>query len=232
MNQKSIIVLLAGILAAAGISLWCLLPDGENGNTDAASGASMDMAEAGSEAEDTGEASAEMKDTSSLEEAKANLEAAEQQAATAGSGGTQSTQAAVTSGSEPGGGTANQAEQTMTVTLSIDALTIGGGYILPAQSVTALQGDTVFDVLARECVARGIHMEYVNTPVYNSAFIEGIANIYEFDYGELSGWMYSVNGVFPNSGCSQYVLSASDTVQLRYTCDLGKDIGGSGVTQG
>ena len=36
-----------------------------------------------------------------------------------------------------------------------------------------------------------IHMEFENTPLYNSAYVEDIANLYEFDCGELSGWMYS-----------------------------------------
>ena len=36
--------------------------------------------------------------------------------------------------------------------------------------------------------------------MYNSVYIEGINNLYEFDCGELSGWMYKVNGWFPNYG--------------------------------
>ena len=47
------------------------------------------------------------------------------------------------------------------------------------------------------------------------------------DCGGSSGWMYSVNGWFPNYGCSQYVLQPGDVLCLLYTCDLGKDIGGS-----
>lgn len=41
-------------------------------------------------------------------------------------------------------------------------------------------------------------MESNWTPAYNSAYIEGIGNLYEFDCGNLSGWMYSVNGVWPD----------------------------------
>ena len=65
-----------------------------------------------------------------------------------------------------------------------------------------------------------------NTPIYNSAYIEGIANLYEFDCGELSGWMYKVNGWFPNYGCSRYRLTEGDVVEWVYTCDLGNDVGG------
>ena len=72
-----------------------------------------------------------------------------------------------------------------------------------------------------------IHMEFVNTPIYNSAYIEGIANLYEFDCGELSGWMYKVNGWFPNYGCSRYQLKDGDRVECVYSCDLGADVGGN-----
>ena len=71
----------------------------------------------------------------------------------------------------------------------------------------------------------GIHMESTWTPAYNSAYIEGIGNLYEFDCGELSGWMYSVNGVWPDYGCSGYTLHDGDTVVWSYTCDLGRDVG-------
>lgn len=71
----------------------------------------------------------------------------------------------------------------------------------------------------------GIPMEFSYTPLYRSAYIEGIGQFYEFDCGELSGWMYRVNGEFPNYGCSLYELKAGDKVEWVYTCDLGKDVG-------
>ena len=69
------------------------------------------------------------------------------------------------------------------------------------------------------------------TPIYNSAYIEGIANLYEFDVGNESGWMFRVNDWFPNYGCSRYVLKDGDTVEWVYTCDLGKDVGGGQAVQ-
>lgn len=100
------------------------------------------------------------------------------------------------------------------------------GWILGPTSVVFYEGESVFDVLQRACQQQGVHMEYRNTPIYNSAYIEGIHNLYEFDVGELSGWMYSVNGWFPNYGCSRYQLSAGDVINWVYTCDLGYDVGG------
>ena len=100
------------------------------------------------------------------------------------------------------------------------------GVILPTTTVTFTEGESVFDVLQRLCRENGIHMESSWTPMYNSAYVEGINNLYEFDVGSLSGWMYSVNGWFPNYGCSRYALQNGDVVNWVYTCDLGYDVGG------
>ena len=99
------------------------------------------------------------------------------------------------------------------------------GVILSATTVTFTEGESVFDVLQRVCCDNGIQMEASRSPKYNSAYVEGIANLYEFDVGEGSGWMYKVNGWFPNYGCSRYQLKDGDTVCWVYTCDLGADVG-------
>ena len=100
------------------------------------------------------------------------------------------------------------------------------GWILEPITVTFYEGESVFNVLQRTCKQQKIHMEYEDTPIYNSAYIEGIANLYEFDVGEKSGWMYKVNEWFPNYGCSRYQLKDGDVICWLYTCDLGSDIGG------
>ena len=100
------------------------------------------------------------------------------------------------------------------------------GWILKPLTVTFYEGESVFNVLQRTCKQQKIHMEFSNTPVYNSAYIEGINNLYEFDVGNTSGWMYKVNGWFPNYGCSRYQLKDGDVIEWVYTCDLGKDVGG------
>ena len=99
------------------------------------------------------------------------------------------------------------------------------GVILPATTVTAYDGESVFNVFQREMRRARIHMVFRSTPIYNSAYIEAINNLYEFDAGELSGWMYCVNGWYPNYGCSRYRLNPGDVIEWRYTCDLGRDLG-------
>lgn len=106
------------------------------------------------------------------------------------------------------------------------------GVIYAERTVIFYEGESVFDVLLREMRQNKIHMEFEHTPMYNSAYIEGIANLYEFDCGELSGWMYKVNGWFPNYGCSRYQLKAGDKIEWVYTCDLGADVGGRDATGG
>ena len=99
------------------------------------------------------------------------------------------------------------------------------GWILKPTEVTFYEGESVFNVLQRVCKQQRIHMEFRNTPMYHSAYIEGIHNLYEFDCGEQSGWMYKVNDWFPNYGCSRYQLQEGDEICWVYTCDLGHDVG-------
>ena len=101
------------------------------------------------------------------------------------------------------------------------------GTILATSPVEFQEGETVFDVLTRVCDYAGIQIEYSWTPMYNSYYIEGNNNLYEFDCGNESGWMYKVNGWFPNYGCSSYTLEDGDVIVWCYTCNgLGADVGG------
>lgn len=49
----------------------------------------------------------------------------------------------------------------------------------------------------------------------------------EFDYTSMSGWLYSVNGKYPNVGMSDYILSDGDVIRLTFTLwGWGADVGG------
>lgn len=109
-----------------------------------------------------------------------------------------------------------------------DSYVPGNGVILGTTTVSFTEGETVFDVLMRVCSQNGIPLEYSYTPLYESYYVEGINYLYEFDCGSESGWMYKVNGWFPNYGCSDYTLSQGDAIVWCYTCNgLGADVGGS-----
>ncbi len=105
------------------------------------------------------------------------------------------------------------------------ALLPADGVILAETQVHFDQGDSVYDVLHKTPRQKKIHFEATDASIYNSVYIEGIGNLYEFDGGPQSGWMYSVNGVYPGLGCSSYTLTDGDKIVFSYTCDLGADLG-------
>ncbi|MBQ7960622.1 MAG: DUF4430 domain-containing protein [Clostridia bacterium] len=98
------------------------------------------------------------------------------------------------------------------------------GIIFAEKEVVFFEGESVFDVLLREMRNSNIHMEFNETPMYKTAYIEGINNLYEFDCGELSGWTYKVNGKSISTGCSKYIVGKGDYIEWVYTCNMGKDI--------
>lgn len=98
------------------------------------------------------------------------------------------------------------------------------GWMLKPQKIEFDEGETAFDVLSRVLKKEKIHFEFVKTPAYNSVYVEGIGNLYEFDCGPSSGWQYKVNGEVPMVGSSQYVLKDGDTVEYIFTCDFGADL--------
>lgn len=97
------------------------------------------------------------------------------------------------------------------------------GMILEKKEVHFNQGDSVYDVLEKTMKEEGILMEASFTG--NVAYIEGIDNLYEFECGDLSGWMYCVNGEYSNVGCNSYKVKKGDHIEWHYSCDLGKDLG-------
>lgn len=106
-----------------------------------------------------------------------------------------------------------------------ETLVPSDGLIYAQREISFYEGESVFDILQRETKNNRIHMEYSFFPGFNSNYIEGINNLYEFDCGKNSGWMYCVNGWYPNYGCSRYAVQDGDVIEWNYTCDLGRDLG-------
>ena len=96
------------------------------------------------------------------------------------------------------------------------------GIILKKQEVNFYKDDSVYDILKRELKKNNILMEA--SFAAKTAYVEGINNIYEFSCGKLSGWMYEVNGEYPNVGCSDYKVKDKDVIEWHYTCNLGEDL--------
>lgn len=95
------------------------------------------------------------------------------------------------------------------------------GIILPETEFPITASDTAYTILTDAARAYAIHMESSGTS--GMMYVQGIGNLYEFDFGDLSGWMYLVNGEAPSVGCDQCMLAPGDRIEWRYTLELGKD---------
>lgn len=78
-----------------------------------------------------------------------------------------------------------------------------------------LKGQSVFDILLDITKEQQIQMEFAKGP-YTAPYIEGIANLYEFDGGANYGWMYKVNGETPNISCGKYYPKQNDVIVFEY----------------
>lgn len=96
------------------------------------------------------------------------------------------------------------------------------GVILAESAFPIAAGDTVYTVLTDAARVHGFHME--GSGANGLMYIHGIGNIYEFDFGDLSGWVYSVNGESASVGCDQRLLKDGDRIEWRYTLELGRDL--------
>lgn len=92
------------------------------------------------------------------------------------------------------------------------------GVILETVTLEIEKGDTVYDVLAEATRKYKIHME--TSGAGELVYIEGIAYLYELQYGDLSGWLYSVNGESASVGCGSFEVSDGDTILWEYTLEL------------
>ena len=108
-----------------------------------------------------------------------------------------------------------------TVTVSIRG-SKSVGTILEATEAAWNEGDTAFSVLKNITRAQGIPMEFSGSGA--SVYVEGIANLYEFDEGATSGWVYRVNGTLVSKSAGACVLHPGDRIEWIYTLNLGKDL--------
>ena len=86
------------------------------------------------------------------------------------------------------------------------------GIIYKSESASFSAGESAFDILKRELTNNKIHFEFNQNPVY----LQGVGNIYEKDFGDMSGWVYTVNGQSPTVGCAEYFPVSGDTICFEY----------------
>ena len=135
--------------------------------------------------------------------------------ASAAGGGSKSAQAPSASGS----GKQQQAAPapaTITVTVTIDASNahkVNASYpsSMGSKQVTVKAGASVYDALKATGASIGGSSTYVSS-------INGLA---EKACGSGSGWMYKVNGVYPNYACGKYKLQGGESIVWAYTVTKG-----------
>lgn len=127
------------------------------------------------------------------------------------------------------GGVKSDSIGTVSITIRCDTITDrtadhipDDGMLLDLTEVEIEDGDTVYDVLVNVTAKNKIHLETAGSGA--APYVQGIGNIYEFDFGDLSGWMYFVNGESPSVSCGEYILKTSDNIEWLYTCNLGEDL--------
>ncbi len=107
-------------------------------------------------------------------------------------------------------------ETQLEATLAIEKRIIGKGDTLSRVSIGFNEGDTVWDVFERELTARNIPFEHMYYGTYDSVYIQSIDGDGEFDHGSGSGWMFHVNGEFPNVGVSKVPVKQGDAITFVY----------------
>lgn len=97
----------------------------------------------------------------------------------------------------------------VTVTISVTSSAVGNP-VSSSGTFTFNEGATVYDALCALGLSVNAHGSSFGT------YVAAIGGLAEKEHGATSGWMYSVNGVTPNTACSNYVLSNGDRVVWYY----------------
>ena len=160
-----------------------------------------------------------------------------------------------------------QAEVAGTVTLSVEATTVGIGNLIGPMQVEFTQGQRLSELLVQVLEENGFTAEYTGNldsefylshitadgwnfmdawqvpedleahlyeinemsakPVYPYSYYPN--SLGEFDLCSGSGWMYCVNGAYPNFSMANCTLQDGDEIRIRFTLYYGADIGGGGA---
>ena len=120
-------------------------------------------------------------------------------------GGSASNSGGASAGNQDG----SQQSGYVTVTVSVTSSAVGNP-VFSGGTFTFNEGATVYDALCALGLSVNAHGSSYGT------YVAAIGGLAEKEHGGTSGWMYSVNGVAPNTACSNYVLSNGDNVVWYY----------------
>ena len=97
----------------------------------------------------------------------------------------------------------------VTVTVAVTSSAVGNP-VSSGGTFTFNEGATAYDALCALGLSVNAHGSSYGT------YVSAIGGLAEKQHGGTSGWMYSVNGVAPNTACSNYVLHNGDSVVWYY----------------
>ncbi len=195
-------------------------------SSDAVDSESKDSNE--SDSKDASESSDEKSDKDSKEKKSEGKGGKKSNNASAGQGSESAGGSSSSNGSSSGGGSAagggsasnsgnasagnqggSQQPGYITVTVSVTSSSVGNP-VSSGGTFTFNEGATPYDALCALGLSVNAHGSSYGT------YVAAIGGLAEKEHGGTSGWMYSVNGVTPNTACSNYVLSNGDSVVWYY----------------
>ncbi len=97
-------------------------------------------------------------------------------------------------------------------------------YFLKNYKASVEKGDTAYSLILKVAKNNNIQIDCLSPQEssYNTAYVKGIGNLYEKDCGKNSGWIFYVNGVSSQVGCSDYYVKDKDVIEFTYICDINK----------
>lgn len=111
-------------------------------------------------------------------------------------------------------GDAQQQEQQATIAVSVTVDGSAADVEATTAEVSVPEGSTVYDALvATDADVNASDSEY-------GMYVMGINGLAAGDYGDMSGWLFSVNDEMAEVGCSEYELADGDAVVWTYTTDF------------
>ena len=84
------------------------------------------------------------------------------------------------------------------------------------------EGETVYDILMEAVVKNKLQME--TSGAKGSEYVVGINNIYSQAYGDMSGWLFYLNGEMAMTSMAQCKLKPNDKIEILYSTNFGEDL--------
>jgi len=111
-----------------------------------------------------------------------------------------------------------------TITVTFQLHTDTEAWILPTVVRDLPEGTTAFDVFKQVLAANGYTYDAKGSYVQAVTAPDG-TKVAELSKGQYSGWMYRVNGEFPDTYMGAYELEDGDGIEVFFTADYTKETG-------